>query len=194
MNVTKQFWKRLGNRLMPLLLLLVCVSGFATEQNGKAQQPHYQANRTRLEKMIRHELIMLPYYTVFDNLQYQVQDTDIVVLSGQVVWPNLKSDAEHAVKKIEGVKQVINKIEVLPLLPFDNTIRRREFYAIYGSVGFERYAIQSVPPIHIIVKNGQVTLVGKVADSFDKHLAEMAARQVPQVFSVTNKLQLENNE
>jgi hyperosmotically inducible protein len=192
MCAIKRFWKGLGGLAVPILLLNLCVPAFGVERNGNVQLQQNQATMTKLEKKIRRELVMLPYYTVFDNLEFQIEDNDTLVLSGQVTWPNLKSDAEHAAEKIEGVKKVINKIEVLPLSPFDNTIRRREFYAIYGSIGFERYAVQAVPPIHIIVNNGNVTLVGIVADQFDKRLAEIAAKEVPQVFSITNNLQVEH--
>lgn len=193
MSEIKMSWKHFSGLGVAVLLLSLCVSAFGVEQNRMVPQQHNQSTMTKLEKKIRHELVMLPYYTVFDNLEFQVEDNDTVVLSGQVTWPNLKDDAEHAVGRIEGVAKVINNIEVLPLLRLDNTIRRRVFYAIYNSVGFERYAIQAVPPIHIVVNNGNVTLVGMVVDQFDKRLAEIAAKEVPQVFSLTNKLRVEHN-
>ena len=181
-----------GILAMPVLLLALYVPAFAAGQSGNAQQQQSQSTMTNLEKMVRRELILLPYYTVFDNLEFKIENGDTVVLSGQVVWPYLKVDAESAVKLVKGVNKVVNKIEVLPPLPFDNRIRRREFYAIYSSVGFERYAIQAIPPIHIIVNNGHVTLEGTVEDEMDKNLAGIAANQVPQVFSVTNNLKVRN--
>src|SRR5205085_9930592 len=110
----------------------------------------------RLTKEVRHELVMLPYYGVFDNLAYRV-DGDRVTLFGQVVRPTLKSDAENVVKRIEGVAWVQNEIEVLPLSPNDDRLRQRLYRAIYSKPQLQRYSFQAVPPIHIIVKNGNVT-------------------------------------
>jgi hyperosmotically inducible protein len=111
---------------------------------------------------------------------------------GQVVKPVLKSDAENVVKKIEGVEKVVNNIEVLPLSPLDDQIRRATYRAIYGNTVLNQYALRAVPPIHIIVDHGHVTLVGVVARQMDKQIAEMQAKSVPNVFSVTNNLQVEN--
>ncbi len=144
-----------------------------------------------IAREVRHELVMLPYYGVFDNLAYQV-DGHTVTLFGQVTRPTLKSDAENVVKKIEGVEKVINQIEVLPLSPDDDRIRMAEYRTIYGTPSLDRYAIQAIPPIHIIVKNGQVTLVGVVASEADKNLAYVRANSVPGAFSVTNDLQVVN--
>ncbi len=149
--------------------------------------PKYEA---WLTKEVRHQLVMLPYYSVFDNLEYKIEG-DRVVLLGQAVRPALKSDAEAAVKKIEGVSGVDNRIEVLPLSPFDDRIRRREFRAIYSDTMLSRYAIQPVPPIHIIVKGGHVTLEGVVASEADKNVAYIRASGVSDVFSVTNNLRVE---
>jgi hyperosmotically inducible periplasmic protein len=139
---------------------------------------------------VRHELVMLPYYSIFDNLAYRVDGTN-VTLYGQVARPTLKSDAENVVKRIEGVTHVTNNIEVLPLSPFDSRIRFAEYRAIYGYGPLQRYALGSLPPIHIIVKNGHVTLQGVVANEMDKNLANIRANQVPGVFSVTNDLRVE---
>jgi hyperosmotically inducible protein len=193
MCTIKRRLKSFRNLAMPLLLFTLSIPVFGIDQSTTTQPKQHQATLSKLEKEVRHELIMLPRYTVFDNLEFQIEDNNSVVLSGQVVWPILKSDAENAVERIEGVKKVANNIEVLPFSPYDNTIRRREFYAIYDAVGFERYAIQAVPPIHIIVNNGHVTLEGMVADQFDRTQAEIAAKRVPQVFSLTNNLRVENN-
>ncbi|MGH9814622.1 MAG: BON domain-containing protein, partial [Candidatus Acidiferrales bacterium] len=118
-------------------------------------------------KEVRHELVMLPYYSVFDNLEYRVENYT-VYLSGQVTRPTLKSDAEARVRDIEGVENVVNQIEVLPPSNHDDRIRLATYRAIFGQAGMHRYAIQSVPPIHIIVKNGHVRLVGVVASEADK--------------------------
>ena len=144
----------------------------------------------RIIREVRHELVMLPYYGVFDNLAYKV-DGYTVTLMGQVTRPTLKSDAENVVKKIEGVEKVKNEIEVLPLSPADDRIRRAEYRAIYGDTVLNRYALQAVPPIHIIVKNGNVTLEGVVATEADKNVANIRANGVSGVFSVTNNLRVE---
>lgn len=133
---------------------------------------------------------MLPYYGVFDNLAYQVNGNN-VTLMGQVTRPTLKSEAEKVVKSIEGVEHITNNIEVLPLSPNDDRIRAAEYRAIYGNSTLNRYALQAVPPIHIIVKNGNVTLVGTVANEMDKNVANIQANSVPGVFSVTNDLRVQ---
>jgi len=142
-----------------------------------------------LSDKVRHELAMLPYYNVFDELGYQV-DGGTVTLTGEVTNPVLKSDAEHVVKHIEGVQTVVDKIEVLPLSPFDNQIRRAEYRAIFSYGPMYRYAMGALPSIHILVKNGHVTLEGAVASQMDKNIAGIRANAVPGVFSVQNNLQV----
>jgi len=142
----------------------------------------------QLVKKIRHELVMLPYYGVFDDLEFRVEGVDTVVLSGQVTRPTLRSEAENALKRVEGVAKIVNNVEVLPLSPFDDRIRIATFRAVYSRPGLDRYGMGAVPSIHIIVKNGNVTLKGAVASRMDMTLAEVAARSVPGVFSVTNNL------
>jgi len=156
-----------------------------------ASGPRVGQNRS-MEQKVTHELNMLPYYGVFDNLSFRV-DGDKVTLFGQVAQPVLKLDAEYAVKHIEGVRQVDNQIEVLPLSSFDNQIRMRAYRAIYGYGPLNRYALGTHPSIHIVVKNGNVTLAGVVANSMDRDLAYLKANGVPGAFSVTNELRLENN-
>jgi hyperosmotically inducible protein len=148
--------------------------------------------RERFLKEIRHELVMLPFYGVFDNLAYKVDGYKVTLL-GQVTRPTMKSDAERAVKSIEGVEQVINQIEVLPNSPNDDRIRIAVYRAIYGHANLNRYALQAVPPIHIIVKNGNVTLEGVVANEADKNVANIQANGVQGVFSVKNNLAVEKN-
>ena len=147
----------------------------------------------RIAREVMHEMLMLPWYSVFDNLAFRVEG-DTVHLYGQVVNPSLKSDAEASVKHIEGVQKVINDIEVLPPSPMDDRIRRAEFRAIYGFDGLSRYAGGAVPSIHIIVKGGHVTLVGVVDNATDKNIAEIQAKGVPGVFSVDNQLQVANEK
>jgi hyperosmotically inducible protein len=133
---------------------------------------------------------MLPYYGVFDHLAFRV-DGNRVTLIGQVTRPTLKSSAENVVRNIEGVEAVVNNIEVLPLSPHDDQIRMAAYRAIYGQTALNQYALQAVPPIHIIVKNGHLTLEGVVANEADRNLANLEARSVPGVFSVTNNLRVE---
>jgi hyperosmotically inducible protein len=137
---------------------------------------------------------MLPYYTIFDDLGFRVEGST-VTLEGQVTNPTLKSDAENVVKRIEGVSNVVNNIEVLPLSPMDNQIRRAEMRAIYGDpqIG-DRYGFQALPPIHILVRNGHVTLEGVVASDFDKNFINTRANAVPNVFSVANNLIVEKKQ
>jgi len=153
-------------------------------------QPPGGAAQDRIVREVRHELVMLPYYGVFDNLAYTVNGTSVTLL-GQVTRPTLKSDAESAVKRIEGVSNVVNEIQVLPLSPMDDRIRMAEYRAIYSQPGLDRYALQAVPPIHIVVENGHVTLVGAVASQADKDMAGVRANGVAGVFSVNNQLKVE---
>ncbi len=164
-------------------------AGTAQQENrGQLSQKGYD----RIVKEVRHELVMLPFYGVFDNLSYAVAQDGTVTLTGQVSRPVLKSDAENVVKRVEGVEKVINNIEVLPPAPMDDRIRRATYRAIYGNTVLSQYALRAVPPIHIIVNRGHVTLVGVVARPMDKQIAEMQAKSVSGVFSVTNNLQVEN--
>lgn len=144
----------------------------------------------RITREVRHELVMLPYYDVFDNLTYSVNGSK-VTLAGQVTRPTLKSDAENVVKKIEGVEAVDNQIEVLPLSPNDDRIRLAAYRAIYSKASLQRYQLGAVPPIHIIVKNGNITLEGVVANEGDKNIAGIAAKGVHGAFGVTNNLRVE---
>src|SRR5438045_765603 len=151
------------------------------------QNPPSDRAVQRIQKEVRHELLMLPYLGVFDNLGYKVDGYNVTLI-GQVTRPTLKSDAENVVKKIEGVEHVKNEIEVLPPSPGDDRIRRAEYRAIYGDTVLNRYALQAVPPIHIIVKNGNVALEGVVATEADKNVAGIRANGVSGVFAVANNL------
>ena len=142
-----------------------------------------------LEARVRHELLMLPYLSLFDDLSYRVDGTT-VTLFGEVTEPVLKRDAENVVKRTEGVTAVNDQIEVLPLSPMDNQIRWREYRAIFGYGPLQRYSLGALPSIHIIVKNGNVTLKGAVSSNMDKQLVYTRANGVPGVFSVTNDLQV----
>jgi hyperosmotically inducible protein len=146
-------------------------------------------SQERIQKEVRHELLMLPWFGVFDNISYKVDGYN-VTLYGQVVRPSLKSDAENAVKHIEGVERVDNKIEVLPPSPMDDRLRIQLFHAIYGYEPLQKYALGVQKPIRIIVNNGHVTLEGVVDNEADKNAAGIRANGVPGIFSVTNNLQV----
>jgi BON domain-containing protein len=171
----------------------------ATPNTPNSQTPSANSQNTplgqrgidRIVKEVHHELVMLPFYGVFDNLAYKVSPDGTVTLLGEVSRPTLKSDAENAVKRIEGVERVDNQIKVLPTSPNDDRIRRAVYRSIYGNDVLSQYALRAVPPIHIIVENGNVTLEGVVARQMDKQVAEMQAKGVPGVFSVTNNLRVE---
>ena len=167
-----------------LFTLITAVGAISADQRTSSR------STARIIREVRHELVMLPYYGVFDNLAYKVEGYT-VTLMGQVTRPTLKSDAENVVKKIEGVEKVKNEIEVLPLSPNDDGMRRAEYRAIYGDTVLNRYALQAVPPIHVIVKNGNVMLEGVVATEADKNVAGIRANGVSGVFSMTNNLHVE---
>jgi hyperosmotically inducible protein len=145
-----------------------------------------------LPEAVRHQLVMLPYYSVFDDLQFSVEN-GVVTLAGDVTRPVLKSDAANIVKNIAGVTSVVNNIKVLPLSPFDNRIRVATYRSVFGYAGLYRYAMGANPSIHIIVDNGHVTLKGVVANQGDKNIAYIRANGVPGVFSVTNDLVVAGN-
>jgi hyperosmotically inducible periplasmic protein len=165
-----------------VIALLVFLGGLGTQESS-AQAP------ARLIREIRHELVTLPYYGVFDWLEFEVQPDNTVILRGQVVRPTTKSDAEANVKDVDGVSRVINQIETLPPSPADDRLRVALYRAIYGSNSpLFRYATQSVPPIHIVVNRGRATLKGIVANKSDAQIAYIRARGVPGLFEVRNEL------
>jgi BON domain-containing protein len=151
------------------------------------------ANEPRMVQEIRHQLVMLPYYSIFDDLAFRLNGSSVTLL-GAVTRPTLKSDAENVVKRIEGVTQVDNQIQVLPLSSMDDQIRLAVARAIYGDpqIG-TRYGNRALPSIHIIVKNGNVTLEGVVANQGDKNLINIRANGVPNVFKVNNNLVVESS-
>jgi len=171
---------------LALATIALTVAGTQAETNSAR-------SRERLERRVRHELVMLPYYGVFDRFAYQV-DGGKVTLFGEVTRPVLKSDAEGVVKAIEGVESVENRIEVLPLSSHDDRIRLALYKELYGDAALSRYGFMAVPSIHIIVKNGHVTLDGVVDREADKNIAGVRANQVTGVFSVTNNLQVIDKE
>lgn len=172
------------------LVLLIAVL-FSVVALGVAQERDMPSARSqeRITREVRHELLMLPYFGVFDHIAFQVQ-SETVILSGQVVRPSLKSDAESSLKHIEGVTKVDNQIEVLPPSPMDDRLRLELYRAIYGYTALEKYALGVQKPIRIIVKNGRVSLEGVVDNEGDKNVAGLRANGVPGLFGVTNNLQV----
>lgn len=178
-------------------LVLACSLCFSPLLVAAQNNQHHDAfvpggpEESRIAREVRHQLVTLPYYSIFDDLAFRVDGTTVTLL-GVVVWPALKSDAENVTKRVEGVTKVINQIKVLPPSPMDDQIRRAEYRAIYGdpTIG-TRYGYRALPSIHIIVENGHVTLEGVVANQFDKNLINTRANGVPNVFSVTNNLIVE---
>jgi hyperosmotically inducible protein len=169
----------------------------AAEKDSKKMPQHSDpyvnggADENRIAKEVRHQLIMLPYFGVFDDLGFTVNGST-VTLVGEVTRPTLKSDAGNVTKRVEGVTNVVNNIEVLPLSPNDDSIRRAAYRAIYGDAQLAtRYGFQALPSIHIIVKNGNIRLEGVVANEGDKNIAGIRANSVPGAFSVTNDLRIE---
>src|SRR5579863_582824 len=169
-----------------LSLLLVTLGAVAQNTSRDQLSPK---SEQRIAKEVRHELLMLPYFGVFDNIAYRV-DGSTVTLLGQVVRPSLKSDAENSIKHIEGVDRVDNQIEVLPPSTDDDRIRLAVFRAIYQFPSLQKYELGVQKPIRIIVKNGHVTLEGVVDNEADKNLAGLRANGVSGTFSVTNNLQV----
>jgi hyperosmotically inducible periplasmic protein len=176
-----------------LAAALIAPQAFAqkSDRNHRDGFMRGEPDEEQLAQKVRHELVMLPYYGVFDDLAFRL-DGNVVTLLGAVTKPTLKSDAEAVVKRVPGVEKVINQIEVLPLSPMDDRIRMAEYRAIYGDpVLSTKYGYRALPSVHIIVKNGNVTLRGVVASEADKNLVYMRANAVKDVFSVKNELEVE---
>src|SRR4029077_10486161 len=176
---------RFGIVLSVISLTIPEIMPARVPHSAKAQR-ETKANQN-LVREVRHQLLLLPYYSVFDNLVFKV-DGDHVTLEGQATRPTLKSDAEAAVKSIEGVSGVTNNIEVLPPSPMDDQLRHALYRAIYGDTVLSKYGWSSMPSIHIIVKNGHVSLEGVVDREADKNVAGLRANGVPNAFEVKNNL------
>jgi len=171
-----------------VLALVIATTMFASPLKQGENAPA-SSNEAHISKEARHQLLLLPWYTVFDILQYSVNG-DTVTLRGYVTRPTLKRDAEGAVKGISGVKKVINQIQVLPPSSMDDQIRRAEYRSIYGFDPLSKYAWGAVPQIHIIVNGGHVSLYGKVDNESDKQMIVMRAKLVPGTFSVEDHLEV----
>ena len=181
-------------KVLAITLCAFALAGSAQNREPRAADRSISTRgQERMVRQVRHELVMLPYYGVFDNLAFRL-DGSTVTLLGQVTRPTLKSDAENVVKDVEGVEKVVNQIEVLPVSPMDDRLRLAAFRAIYSTQGLDRYALNAVPPIHILVNNGKLTLEGVVANEADKNLAGIKANGVSGVFSVTNNLRIEGKD
>jgi hyperosmotically inducible periplasmic protein len=155
--------------VMAAVLVFPAIGADADKDHNDAFVPG-TGDESKIIKEVRHALVTLPYYGVFDDLAFRVNG-GTVTLGGAVAQPVLKSNAEKAVKRVEGVDKVVNELEVLPLSPMDDQIRRTVYRAIYGDPALsDRYGFRAVPSIHIIVKNGHVTLEGVVANQMDKSL------------------------
>jgi hyperosmotically inducible periplasmic protein len=172
-----------------LVVVVFIVLSLATLVLTQDRDQPSARSQDRITREVRHELLMLPYFGVFDYIAFKVEGSTVTLL-GQVVRPSLKSDAENAVKHIEGVEKVDNQIEVLPPSPMDDGLRIRLYREIYGYPALEKYALGVQKPIRLIVKNGRVTLEGVVDSEADKNLAGMRANTVPGIFQVTNNLQV----
>ena len=188
--------------LMAVLVVLVSIPAVArgAQQSNKPQgrlEQRYDRDTRRMESLkeeVRHQLVTMPYYSVFDWLEADIKPDGTVTLNGQVTQPTIKNDALSRIKRLEGATRVVDKIEVLPLSNMDDQLRVALYRAIYNyDSPLFRYALQSVGPIHIIVNNGRVTLRGIVSSPMDKQLAYMAAQGVPGVFQVTNDLRVEES-
>ena len=185
--------RRLLKPTIAAVLLCLPFSLFAGQKDKEHNDAFVPgpASMSKLAQEVRHQLVMLPYYSIFDDLAFRV-DGSTVTLMGAVVRPTLKSDAEGVVKHIEGVTQVVNQIEVLPLSPMDDQVRRAAARAIYGDPAIgDRYGYRSLPSIHIIVKNGVITLEGVVANEGDKNLINVRVNGVRDALKVVNNLQVE---
>ncbi len=170
------------------VLLLLSFAGSAVAQSDQGAGDS-DRTRQRIEKEVRHEILTLPRFDVFDNITYSVNG-DAVTLQGDVRNPSTKADAERAVKEIEGVQKVVNNINVSPASPGDDRIRLAVYRAIYGYTSLQRYEMPVVKPIRIIVNNGKVRLEGVVDNEADKNTAGIRAKGVPGTFEVVNNLQV----
>jgi hyperosmotically inducible periplasmic protein len=184
---------RTSQRMFSVAILSLSICASAIADNALAKANSQGPLSAGVVRQVRHELATLPYYGVFDWLEFQTLPDNTVVLRGQVVRPSTRSEAEARVKDIDGVSKVVNEIQVLPPSPSDDRLRIALYRAIYNwNSPLFRYATQSIPPIHIIVDRGRATLRGIVATKADAQIAYMRARAVPGLFDVKNELLIES--
>lgn len=179
----------LGHLLLGSALLLSAgIAGAANSPNSSAPQTD-----EALAGSVRHEIAMYPYYGIFDDVNYRVVNGN-VALTGAVTEPWKKDAIGKSVQHIPGVASVTNQVKVLPLSPMDNQLRQRIARAIYSDPVLSRYAVQAIPPIHIIVDNGHVTLDGVVNNDLEKQVAGLRASTTGLGFGpVINNLRVENS-
>lgn len=178
-----------GNLGKFLLAATLVVGVAAAADKGKSNAPLTGAD---LEKSVRHEILMYPNYTLWDDISFRVADGNVTLL-GAVSQPYKKSDIESIVKHIPGVTSITDRIEVLPLSMQDDRLRLQVARAIYRDPVLSRYAMGAIPSIHIIVDNGHVTLTGAVENAMDKQVAGMRASAAGLSFGpVVNNLSVEN--
>ncbi|HLW53999.1 MAG TPA: BON domain-containing protein [Candidatus Angelobacter sp.] len=179
-----------ASRCFALLTIAWLIAGPAVAQTPSSTprviSPRGQA---RIMREVRHQILMLPEFGVFDNISFKLNGYDVTLL-GQVRDATLRDDAARVIKKIEGVERVDNRIEVLPPSINDDRLRRALFRAIYGYAPLQYYGVGSNRPIRIIVNRGHAALEGVVDSQGDKNLAGIRANGVPGVFSVENNLQV----
>lgn len=173
-----------------LLFPAICAAAFPQTPKPQPQHPAQEASPAEtLARSVRHQIQQLPFYSVFDFISFQL-DSGKATLSGHVLRPSLKSDAERAIQSLEGINQVINQIEVLPTSSSDNDLRRAVYQALYEDARLAKYAVEGVPRIHIVIKDGQVALEGRVDSDVDAKRAAQLAGGVSRVKAVTNNLRI----
>jgi hyperosmotically inducible protein len=184
---------KMHGNLLRFLFAMILVGSMALtwDASGVIAGTGTNPNVSAIPNQVQHNLAMLPWYGVFDHLEYQVNGTQ-VILSGQVISEHATTmdDAGKFVRSIPGVTDVVNNIEVLPPSRFDDQIRRAEYRAVFSQADLGRYTMGAIPQVHIIVKNGHVSLEGVVMNEMDKNIAGIVANTVPGVFSVDNHLQI----
>jgi hyperosmotically inducible protein len=157
--------------------------------SSKSVRGDAKTEESQLSREIRHQLVVLPYYSVFDYIAFTL-DAGKVTLSGYVLRPTLRTNAEADVKSLEGVSSVKNLIEVLPKSPTDDDSRRAVYRAVFEDSTLQRYAAQEVPLIHIILRNGEVTLEGAVLTEAEKNLASTRVSGVSGISTVKNNISI----
>ena len=177
----------MSRRLVVFLVLATLSTTLSLAAQNASEVPDHVMQRIKRE--VRHEILSLPEYGVFDNIAFKVEGYQVTIM-GQVTRPILKTEVENVVKQIEGVQKVVNQIEVLPPSTMDDGLRLKLFRAIYGFPSLEHYALPVIKPIRIIVKSGNVTLEGVVNSEADKNVAALRANTVPGIFAVTNNLRV----
>ena len=178
---------RMITRLLAASLILAAPMVRAQRPAGKAAPAAKQAEESQVSREIRHQLFVLPYYSVFDYIRFTL-DGDKVTLSGYVLRPTLRASAEASIKSLEGVSAVRNLIEVLPKSPADDESRRAVYRAVFEDSALQRYAASEVPAVHIILRNGELTLEGAVTTEAEKNLATTRASSVAGITGVKNNL------